>query len=392
MIKVLWIDDQHDDKEMVQFAIDADNEGLILEGYPSFEEGFDVLERNLEYFDIILLDGLFFEKKGQEAGTEDETGIGMAIAKINELKSRKVFPWFVLSGKDKFTKGENSLLKANKAKCFDKTNPYEVVKLFEEMKIAAKLQTDFQLKFKYAELLETCTDDFIGTEHFTRILALVKYVENTEKLANTEDMLNPIRKIIERIFTRMAEFGIIPDTIISNKGWINGSSLFLADKHPEYNHLKEITPPLISENIHRLLNILQDASHSEGELKLKVDHYLKNANSDYLFRSCIYLLFDLLVWFKDYLEMNPDEGTNKTRWKSKVIIENWITGKIIKIDVNHWGTFQPENTTENIRIPPKMVDKYQLKENDSINIITKLSPCGTKKHIKAIKNYEPSIN
>ena len=77
------------------------------------------------------MDGLFFEKKGQEAGTEDESGIGMAIAKINELKSKKVFPWFVLSGKDKFNKGENSLLKANKAKCFDKTNPTDVVNLFE---------------------------------------------------------------------------------------------------------------------------------------------------------------------------------------------------------------------------------------------------------------------
>jgi len=322
MYKVLWIDDQYKDAEMIQFAIEADNEGLILEGYPSFEEGFDALEKKLEHFDVILLDGLFFEKKDQEAGTEDESGIGMAIAKINELKSRKVFPWFVLSGKDKFTKGENSLLKANKAKCFDKTNPADVVKLFEEMKSAASQQPEAQLKHKYADLLEICFEELLGAEHFSRLFTLIKHIENVQKLSNTEDMLNPIRKIIERMFTRMADREIIPEAIISNKGWINGSSLFLANKHADYEHLAEIIPPLVSENVHRLLNIIQDASHGEGELKLKVDQYLKTAQSDFLYRSSVYLLFDLLLWFKEFMINNPDKDTNKARWVRTNITPN----------------------------------------------------------------------
>ena len=47
MYNVLWIDDQHNDPEMIQFAIEAANEGLILEGYESSEEGFIALENNL---------------------------------------------------------------------------------------------------------------------------------------------------------------------------------------------------------------------------------------------------------------------------------------------------------------------------------------------------------
>lgn len=384
MFKVLWIDDQYKDAEMIQFAIEADNEGLLLEGYPSFEEGFEKLERKLEHFDVILLDGLFFEKKGQEAGTEDESGIGMAIARINELKSKKVFPWFVLSGKDKFTKGENSLLKANKARCFDKTNPSDVVRLFEEMKAAASQQPDAQLKHKYAQLLEVCSDQLLGTEHFSRLFALIKHFENVEKLANTEDMLNPIRKIIERIFRRMAEQGIIPETILANKGWINGSSLFLANKHSDYELLNEITPPLVNENIHRLLNIIQDASHGEGELKLKVDHYLKSAQSDYLYRSCVYLMFDLLLWFKEFMKNNPDKETNKNLWKSKVSNGDWITGRVTRIAENGWGTFQPDNALTKISIRPEMVIENQLILNDSIKIISEPSPDGAKTFIKAI--------
>lgn len=385
MYKVLWIDDQYKDSEMIQFAIEADNEGLVLEGFPSFEEGFEALERNMEHFDIILLDGLFFEKKEQEAGTEDEAGIGMAIAKINELKNRKVFPWFVLSGKDKFTKGENSLLKANKAKCFDKTNPSEVVKLFQEMKLAASQQPDAQLKFKYADLLESCSSQLLGIEHFSRLYALVKHIENIEKLDDTEDMLNPIRKIIERMFTRMAEKGIIPEAIISNKGWINGSSLFLANKHSDYEHLAEITHPLISENIYRLLNVIQDASHGDGELKLRVDQYIKSMQSDYLYRSCVFLLFDLLLWFKDFMEKNPDKETNKTRWKSKVSVGDWISGTVIRIADNGWGTFQPESAQSTISILPKLVSDNQLKEGDTIKVISEPSPDGSKTYIKAIQ-------
>jgi hypothetical protein len=384
MYKVLWIDDQYKDAEMIQFAIEADNEGLILEGYPSFEEGFDALEKKLEHFDVILLDGLFFEKKGQEVGTEDESGIGMAIAKINELKSRKVFPWFVLSGKDKFTKGENSLLKANKANCFDKTNPADVVKLFEEMKSAASQQPEAQLKHKYADLLEICSDELLGAEHFSRLFTLIKHVENVEKLTNTEDMLNPIRKIIERMFTRMADRGIIPEAIISNKGWINGSSLFLANKHTDYEHLAEITPPLVSENVHRLLNIIQDASHGEGELKLKVDQYLKTAQSDFLYRSKVYLLFDLLLWFKEFMKSNFDKVINETRWKSKVSNGDWITGKVTRIAENGWGTFQPDNAHVTVSIPPQMVIDKRLNETDSIKIIAEPSPDGKKTFIKQL--------
>ena len=384
MYKVLWIDDQYQDAEMVHFAIDAENEGLLLDGYSSYEEGFEVLEKNLEQYDIILLDGLFFEKKGQEVGTEDESGIGMAIAKINEIKSKKVFPWFVLSGKDKFTKGENSFLKANKANCFDKTNPFDVVKLFEEMKLAACIQPDAKLKFKYAELLETCTDKLLGSDQFNRLFTLIKHIENTEKLANTEDMLNPIRKLIERMFIVMSENGIIPESIIKNKGWINGSSLFLANKHSDYVHLLEITPPLISENIHRLLNIIQDASHSEGELKLKVDQYLKNSQSDFLYRSSVFLLFDLLLWFKLFMEKNNIRDTNLKRWESKVINGDWIVGTITRIANNGWGTFQPENANATIGIPPTMITEHHLNETDSIKIIAEPSSDGTKIHIKAL--------
>ena len=66
--KILWVDDQHQDKDMIQFIIDAESEGLLLDGYTSFEEAFEVMEKQIPIFDAILLDGMFFERKDQVAG------------------------------------------------------------------------------------------------------------------------------------------------------------------------------------------------------------------------------------------------------------------------------------------------------------------------------------
>lgn len=384
MYEILWIDDQYKDPRMKEFTIEAENKGLMLHGYTSFEEGFEALERNIDFYDVILLDGLFFEKKEQEVGTEDEVGIGMAIAKINELKNRKVFPWFVLSGKDKFTKVENSLLKANNVRCFDKTNRNDITELFEVIKTAAADQPDIQLKHKYNQLLETCTNEFLGEEQYARLFKLIKDIENPEKISYTEDLLNLIRKIIERIFIRMSELGIIPDDIISNRGWINGSSLFLANKHLEYEQLEVITPKVISENIHRLLNIIQDASHGEGDLKLKVDQYLRSTQTDYLYRSCVYLLFDIIFWFKDLVSNNKDVEANKSNWKRKENNDKWIMGTVIQIAENGWGTFLPDNDINTISIPPDMVKFNEIIKEQKITITTKPSPCGTKTYIKEI--------
>lgn len=343
MYRVLWIDDQHNHPEMIQFAIDADNNEIHLDGYPSYEEGFEALEKNIDKYDIILLDGLFFEKKGQEIGTEDETGIGMAIGKINEIKSQKVFPWFVLSGKDKFTDGENILLKANKAQCFDKTNPSDVVQLFEVMKSAADSQPDFQLKYNYSDILKVCDNKYIGINQFERIFSLIKDIENRDSIEKTEDLLNPIRKIIEALFAKLRELGIIPTDVKS----LNESSRFLSNKQKDYM-IFEYIHPLVCENLHRLLNIIQDASHGAGELRLGVDEYLKSNKSDFLYKSSVYLLFDILAWFRNFIDNHDDVESNKTFWqkitdndncKSHETVVNTddiesktlISGKVLKI-------------------------------------------------------------
>ncbi len=371
MYKVLWIDDQYNDPLMIQFAIEADNNRICLDGHSSFEEGFEALEKNLEKYDVILLDGLFFEKKGQEVGTEDESGIGMAIAKINELKSKKVFPWFVLSGKDAFIKSENSILKANKVRCFDKTNPSDILQLFEEIKNAAKTQSDFQLKHQYRNILEICNDKYIGANQFERVFSLIKDLENKERIEKTRDLLNSIRKIIESLFVRLGEIALIPKEILDRNGWINGSSRFHANKHNDYTHLSEFIHPMVAENLYRLINITQDGSHGEGELRLRVDEYLQHNSSDFLYKSTIYLLFDILMWFKEFIDRNGNVEENKKLWRSKTEDDYWIEGEVSMLYDNGGGRFQPFDSTSYVNIHHTDVSNFKLQVGDKIKVKTK---------------------
>lgn len=375
MIEVLWIDDEYGDPAMIQFSIDAENNGINLNGYESFEEGFAELQANMEKYDVILLDGLFFEKKDQIKGTEDIDGLGSAIAKINELKSKKPFPWFVLSGKDQFTKGENPLLVANKAELFDKTNPSDVSKLFEVINKSASENEEFKLKHKYAELFNLCEDKYLGNDQLERLMNLIKHIEGVKLLSTTEDQLNPLRKIVEIIFHKFKAYNIVPPEIKET----NRISLFLSNRHNDFKHEKAFIEPTVAELFFRLLTITQDGSHSEGDLRLQVDNFLKSNKSGFLFNSCVFQLFEIMIWFGKVIDQYPDPEVNKSLWS--VIPKNvsqWISGSVLRIADNGWGTFKPTNSHNTISIPPPIVASNNLKNGMAIKITTKPSPDGSK--------------
>ena len=306
--KVLWLEDEAD--KMDAFYDLAYNEDIELYLVTSFNMlKSTILAENKFYFDAIILDALGVI----DHNTEEKASLRAlqeSINFINQHKSQEVIPHFILSaylGNDEFNNvremlGSNAIyIKAKDEK-----------KLFQDIKISIKQRFETQIKHRYSKLLEVCSDSFLGSDQFSRLFSLIMHVENQERLFNTEDMLNPIRKIIERMFTKLADLGIIPQANLST----NGASLFLSNKHNNYKHLTEIFHPMIAENVFRLVSIIQDGSHSDGALKLRADEYLKSSQTDYLIRSSIFLLFDILSWFKNYFDNNKDFNINISRYES----------------------------------------------------------------------------
>ena len=305
---VLWIDDKF--KEMRDFQVLAENHSILLEGYKSKEEAFDVLENGRKIFDAILLDGIFFEKKNQETGTENVVALGMAIQRINELKSSRIYPWFVLSGQDQFIKTEDSLLIANKKRSYDKTNPKCFVDLFNAIKEESDAMPETKIKHNYYKAFDLCTDDYIGEECASKLLFLLTGVEDKTKNHNTEDKLNAIRKIIENIFNKFYQIGIIPAEIARGNGSMNKSGDFLAGLNRQYKYNEHILHPVISHQLISILDLTQDGSHLKGDLKLGVDDFINSQNTPYLFNSIIFQLLDIMIWCKNYFDNHQDSTYN----------------------------------------------------------------------------------
>ncbi|MBK8516565.1 MAG: hypothetical protein IPL55_09885 [Saprospiraceae bacterium] len=310
--KVLWLEDESE--KMDAFFDLAYNEDIELHLVTSFNMlKSTILGENKFYFDAIILDALgvidhnIDEKASLRALQE-------SINFINQHKSQEVIPFFILSGylgNDEYN-NVREMLGSNTI--YIKTKDEK--KLFQDIKISIQQRFETQLKHRYSKLLEVCSDSFLGSDQFPRLFSLIMHVETQERLFNAEDMLNPMRKIIERMFSKLADIGIIPQAIINNNGSTNGASLFLSGKHNNYKHLNEIFHPMIAENVFRLVSIIQDGSHSEGSLRLRADEYLKSSQTDYSIRSSIFLLFDILSWFKNYFDNNKDFNINVSRYES----------------------------------------------------------------------------
>lgn len=381
MYNILWIDDEHED--YIPFKGQAKRNNISLIPFKSLNAGMDELKKNYSFYDGVLLDAKILEHEYDEPGTEDIKYVHRAKEQLDQLSEKKKFEVFVLTGQAEAF--GNKTFRDMYLKVYEKGVDDDITQLFSDLKDAASNLDDYQLKHQYNNILKICDDKYIGKNQFERVFSLIKDIDNKYGIEKTGDLLTPIRKIIEVLFCRLGELGIIPNEILDANGWINGSSRFLADKDDNYIHLSNFIHPLLSENIHRILKITQDASHGEGELKYRVDEYLQNNSCDFLYKSTVYLLFDILMWFKDFIDNNPDVDENRKLWKKKVIEEkDWILGCVIRIDENNWGIFQPINTTDEITIHWKMVVDKELEKGDYIKVITEPSPDGSKLHIKAI--------
>lgn len=376
---VLWIDDEHESiKAMHKTAIDFD---ITLFPFKSMNGGCTEFQNNTSKYDAILFDAKFFENETDEPGSEDTKWVHKAKDWIKEVD--KTISFFVLTGQ----------AEAYNSREFKNAFPYVFNKgveedednLFRLLLEACDNRELTKLKYKYKSPFEMCTDNYLGTKHFERLHNLISDIENPTQIKIAQDSLTGIRKIVEAIFKKLNEVGCIPDHIIEDKGWINGSSLFLSGRHREYKYNQTIVHPVIAFNIYKILNVTQDGSHNEGNV-LGVDAYMASSSNTFLYQSTVLLLLDVLDWLKPFLDKNIDKATNESKWVkiSDTTPASYIQGEVSRIADNRWGTFKARDGAQEISIPPAMMASHNLSVQQKIEVSTEPSPDGTKTFIKNI--------
>ena len=375
---VLWIDDQHESLEAVHKT--ATDFGIKLWPYKSMNAGCGELESNRSKYDAVLLDAKFFENETDVPGTEDTKWVHQSKDRIRDLDN--TLSYFVLTGQAKTYASPEF----NNAfpHVFEKGKDEDEDTLFNMLVEACKNRELTKLKHKYSNPFKICKDDYIGKKHFDRLHNLILDIENPSQIKIAEDSLTGIRKIIEAVFTKLNEIGCIPDGIIQDKGWINGSGIFLSRRHRDYIYKEDIIHPVIAFNIFKILNITQDGSHNQGS-HLGVDAYMATNSNTFLYQSTVLLLLDTLDYLKPFIDNNQDKSINQAKWdKVPTSGDIFIKGKVFRIADNGWGTFKQADGSLEIGIPPAMVTSNNLSLNQNIEITTEPSPDGTKTFIKGI--------
>lgn len=370
---ILWIDDEHNHLEMEPFIIQAEQQDIIIDGYSSFKEGFDALESNLSFYDAILLDALFYED--EESETVNPMALGSAIKRIYELRTKKIIPYFVLSGQADFTDVTNPIIEAFNLRCFNKKNSDDVKELLINIKKEADVQIESQIKHENQVLFDVLKEyPDIARDTFMSIFKGLKGLNN-----QFDDQLyfTQLRIILEALFRKANANGLLHDKCVQ----VNGSQVNLTEscfflsgfdtKHLEVNCLITHFPKVIATNVKNLIYITGAASHTtevDVTRNIDVQAYRKEINTPYLLYSLALQLMDVLIWFNRYCKINNDIPKNRSYWQDIEIDQygnKFEIATISNISQSNWGTVILKNGKK-VSVFHGDVTQKNLTEGDSI--------------------------
>jgi cold shock CspA family protein len=363
---ILWIDDEHETLTGTKGR--AKRNGINLIPFKSLNSGMDELSRNDSYYDGVLLDAKFFENEDDVKGTEDTYNVHRAKERLLQLK--KKFEVFVLTGQAEAY--EDKTFKKAFTRVYNKGSDEEIDRLFADIKEAAAMQEDTQIRHSYKRVFEVCNEKYIGEFAGQDILNLIKV--NDE--CNLDNHFNAIRKVVEDLFVAFHKFNLLPVEFVIPGIALNESSRFLAGKGSDgslfsekgYQHLEEThLPKQIAFYLRSILSVTQAGSH-----RSEIDLHVKTIKTPFLFKSVIFQLMDLLAWFKMYVDSNPKTGNwVKVESPSEALspAAELIPGKVINMNPHKgFAFFKSDYIAANVFIPPHLIANHSLTEGMPVQV------------------------
>ena len=355
---ILWIDDEHEG--MSGFIGDAKLNNIQLVPYRSLNGGISELKKNYSIYDGVLLDAKFIQNEDDIKGSEDTENVHRAKDEIMSLP--KKFEIFVLTAQAEAYEGKEF----NKAfkKVYRKGIDEDIEQLFLDIKLAADNHIDTQIRHEYNRVFEVCTERYIGETAAHDILALLVHKEN----GNSK--LNQIRKIVEDLFQAFRKYELLPKAFFTPNPATTEISKFLAGENTiavfeNYKIKKESKlPEVISNYLKSIISATHDGSH-----RGKIDAHINESKTPYLFKSLLFQLLDILVWFKEHVDQNPitKNWFNSNDENQAIDEKKWIEGKVINYNsVKGYAFFNSSNIEENVFIAPHLVSENELSPGQKI--------------------------
>lgn len=328
-LNVLWVDDIPTE----EFMNEAFDYGLDITPVKSVNSGIKELKDKSKMWDAIILDA-------NCKITDDEKELPDIMALKNAMHEllymRTDIPWFVYTGGD--YEGVDKLKYIiNEREYDDKLfyeKPKERYELFNKINKVASINEIYLLRNKYPREFKAAG----MIDGATQLLIEGLTYKYNDEWKDVQDYFTPARKIFERIVDKLKEQKKLPP--ISK---LNTMGKLLADGKFEddecfYEFKKEIIPAPLAHSLQFFLDITQDGSHDNGDLKLGVDAYIRKSHNTNLFNSILFITMDLLLWYMDY---SKDNDTIEEIWSGDA--KYIYTGKAcLSPDGSYWYTGEYE--------------------------------------------------
>lgn len=315
--RVIWADDE------IAAIVTEDSKKRWLDKYQldiiatatTGEQLREAMRENIDLVDAVIVDANFDASEQLPAGERVISGLRRAF-ELNRLyneEQRLNIPFFLFTGRPKsvLLEGREKDDSQSMIDLFEKTERWfeksmgelSTERLFKKIKLDVDevntkdfaLRSRFANEFNAARLLPKCGKWLMEALRFE--------YDVTGAYRDTENYFNPARRIWEKIFDACKTQKFIPRLPSMN----SAVDYFYMKKAGAYTATKMIMSKTLVRSLEFFLNITQDGSHSNSDLSLGVIDYVNETKNVNLYRSILYIVMDLLLWYQRLLK-NPPQG------------------------------------------------------------------------------------
>lgn len=277
----------------------------------------EALTMFLDKVDAVVVDGNFSKDRVDYLESDDISGLMHTISFIEVFNSRRDIPFFLYTARkveiQKICKNKELSYFIENKRLIQKGNIEKLVKSITEA-VDHIHSKEYQVKKKHLALLKEANRINEKCHEY-----LWKFLLNEEEdisYNNSIETFNDLRLILDNVFTACKDDRIIPEELKTMNdikryfyyGNDNGFKYTIDGKEYIYNIKKGILQQIQIKTLTTLIDIVQDGSHDIKELTLHVSEYVRDTSRPYLFRSCLYLVMDVIRWYND-INKKLVEGT-----------------------------------------------------------------------------------
>ena len=306
VIDILLIDDEKEYCQSLRsrfLSIGEDSDlNIQVKGFQNLEDGFAELEKDNKY-KAVILDAKALIKTDQETADLDFLPVALhRLEKLNQKTGRIHTPFAVITGYYDNFLSFDTLIKEQKGKLFDKSSQEEEMLQYLLNEIENSENT--KIEKQYADVFEVFNKGYLTSSYRTDLLEILRNLENTSRL---KDKFNPLRKFLEPIYKaiKAKNTSLIPDIVFYNR---NGKDVNLDWIHRYITGQKVTIPPPPNRNgIDYQRDSIIPFHTGWGikyleELGSKISHDYTDEVTIYAYKSAVFGLLEILLWFRNLME------------------------------------------------------------------------------------------